>query len=134
MTVPMGKMRVWNVKVSRTQKSYIFPNLVYFPVSYTCNHYISLDEKLNLHKVCLVQTCCKYQPCQGLHSLRKWWLPSLHILCKRGNHHFCNGCKLIQSRCLQQVCTRQTLCKFDFSSSVCHYIAQNLKEIWYCFL
>ena len=32
MTVPMGKMRVWNV-VSRIQKSYIFPNLVYFPVA-----------------------------------------------------------------------------------------------------
>ena len=27
-------------------------------------NYISLDEKSNLHKVCLVQTCCKYQPCK----------------------------------------------------------------------
>ena len=34
----------------------------------------TLDEKSNLHKVCLVQTCCKYQPCQGLHPLRKWWV------------------------------------------------------------
>ena len=52
---------------------------------------LTLDEKSNLHKVCLVQTCCKYQPCQGLHPLRKWWLPSLHILCKLGNHHLRNG-------------------------------------------
>ena len=77
----------------------------------------TLDEKSNLHKVCFVQTCCKYQPCQGLHPLRKWWLPSLHTLCKLGNHHLRNGCKPIQSQCLQRVCTRQTLCKFDFSSS-----------------
>ena len=54
----------------------------------------TLDEKSNLHKVCLVETCCKYQPCQGLHPLRKWWLPSLHILCKLGNHHFAMGANL----------------------------------------
>ena len=39
---------------------------------------LTLDEKSNLHKVCLVQTCCKYRLCIGLHPLRKWWLPSLH--------------------------------------------------------
>ena len=44
-------------------------------------------------------------------------LPSLHTLCKLGNHHLRNGCKPKQCRCLLQVCTRQTLCKFDFSSS-----------------
>ena len=77
----------------------------------------TLDEKLNLHQVCLVQTCCKHRLCIGLHPLRKWWLPSLHKVCKLGNHHLRNGCKPIQSRCLQQVCTRQTWCKFDFSSS-----------------
>ena len=79
---------------------------------------LSLDEKSNLHKICFAQTCRKYQLCKGLHPLRKWWLPSLHILCKLGNHHLRNGCKRTQSRYLQQVCTRQTLCKFDFSSSV----------------
>ena len=77
----------------------------------------SLDEKSNLHKVCLVQTCCRYQFCKGLHPLQTWWLPSLHILCKLGNHHFCNGCKPMQTRYLQQVCTRQTLCKLKFSDS-----------------
>ena len=50
MIVPMGKMRVWNV-VSRIQKSYIFPNLVYFPVSYTCNHYICHYIAHNLKEI-----------------------------------------------------------------------------------
>ena len=62
---------------------------------------VLLDEKSNLHKVCLVQTCCKCQLCNGLHPLRKWWLPSLHKMCKLGNHHLRNGCKPIQSRYLQ---------------------------------
>ena len=42
----------------------------------------TLDEKLNLHQVCLVQTCCKHRLCIGLHPLRKWWLPSLHKVYK----------------------------------------------------
>ena len=75
----------------------------------------SLDEKSNLQRVGHVQTCCKYQRCKGLHPLHKWWLPSLH---NWATTTLCNGCISVQSRNLQQVCTRQTLCKFDFSSNV----------------
>ena len=60
-------------------------------------------------------------------------LPSLHTLCKLGNHHLRNGYKPKQCRCLQQVCTRQTLCKFDFSSSVyIIYIYINIGHLLLC--
>ena len=55
-------------------------------------------------------------------------------LWKLGNHHFCNGCKLIQSRSLQQVCTRQTFCKFDFSSSDYYRYKPTCNSIHCCLL
>ena len=94
------------------------------------------DEKSNLHKVCLVQTCWKYRLCIGLHPLQKWWLPNLHKMFKLGNHHLCNGCKPLQSWYLQQVCTRQTLCQFSFSSSriladSCRWLNLRSPYLWY---
>lgn len=53
--------------------------------------------------------------CKNLHPLQNWWLPNLHKMCKFGNYHFLKGCKPLRSCYLQQVCTRQTLCKFDFN-------------------
>ena len=39
---------------------------------------LPLDEKSNLHKVCLVQICCKYQLSKGFtHFVQIWQAPLL---------------------------------------------------------
>ena len=41
-------------------------------------HIFSLDEKTNLHQICLVQICCKYEICKALQPVQRWQSPNLH--------------------------------------------------------
>ena len=36
------------------------------------------DEKTNLHQICLLQICCKYEICKALQSVQRWQWPNLH--------------------------------------------------------
>ena len=36
------------------------------------------DEKTNLHQICLVQICCKYELCTALQPVQRWQWPNLH--------------------------------------------------------
>ena len=38
----------------------------------------TLDEKTNLHQICLVQICCKYEICKALQPVQRWQSPNLH--------------------------------------------------------
>ena len=38
----------------------------------------SQDEKTNLHQICLVQICCKYEICKALQPVQRWQSPNLH--------------------------------------------------------
>ena len=40
---------------------------------------VSLDEKLNLPQICLVQICCKYEICKALQPVQRWQWPNLPI-------------------------------------------------------
>ena len=40
--------------------------------------YAPQDEKTNLHQICLVQICCKYEICKALQPVQRWQWPNLH--------------------------------------------------------
>ena len=39
----------------------------------------TLDEKLNLPQICLVQTCCKHEICKALQPVQRWQWPNLPV-------------------------------------------------------
>ena len=68
---------------------------------------------MNLHQICLVQICCKYEICTKTG--------------KFGHCHLCTGSKALQISYLQHTCTRQIWGKFNFSSSD---LRGKLNPIW----
>ena len=89
----------------------IYQLLSYMKCKLSCN---PQDEKTNLHQICLVQVCCKYELCTQCKCGDGRICP---FLCKFGHCHLCTGCKALQISYLQHICTRQIWGKFDFSSS-----------------
>ena len=44
----------------------------------TKKSFLTQDEKTNLHQICLVQICCKYEICKALQPVQRWQWPNLH--------------------------------------------------------
>ena len=45
---------------------------------FCCFPVTTQDEKTNLHQICLVQICCKYEICKALQPVQRWQWPNLH--------------------------------------------------------
>ena len=61
----------------------LFPSLNHFNnydivTTYNIYRRTSQDEKTNLHQICLVQICCKYEICKALQPVQRWQSPNLH--------------------------------------------------------
>ena len=72
---------------------------------------VTQDEKTNLHKICLLQICCKYELFKALHPVQMWrWQ-----ICHR---HLCTGCKALKIH----ICNRFAPCKF-WANSIFHPVS-----------